>query len=186
MRYYVKQSPARVVGVRKAAQLTEAQTALFDSHMYLINVLLQKFRHKLRIRRIEYDDARQVALCGLWRAASKHDPAKGMFSTLAYRCIMLSLHELAETKIRDAARWAGSVFHNLTDDVAQFLLARPDTPTEPDWIDDLPAKFVAIIRRCLAGATWPEIAQEFGYADAKSARSATGRAYNQAMKRGAA
>lgn len=183
-RFYQKKSPARVVGIRNAKPMTKEQTELFERHQYVVGMLLKRFRLKLLARGVEYDDARQVAMCGLWRAASNNDSSnKSSFFSLAYRCVMVSLHELAEVHQRDKDRLNVAVFSNVKDEIDVFLVGCADVPNEPAWIDDVDQKYAAMIRRRLAGAEWSDVAREFGYGHADNARASVKAAYNKLMRR---
>lgn len=174
---------ARVVGLRNAKPMTDEQAELFDRHRYVVGLLLKRFRLKLRARGVEYDDARQVAMCGLWRAASNNDPSiKASFFSLAYRCVMVSLYELAEVHRRDKERLNITAFSNTNDEFYEFIVDRADTPSEPAWIDDVDPKYAAMIRRRLAGASWDDVAKEFGYGHRDSARWSVKAAYNKLMR----
>jgi hypothetical protein len=164
--------------------MTKEQAELFERHQYVVGMLLKRFRLKLLARGVEYDDARQVAMCGLWRAASNNDPSNNAsFFSLAYRCVMVSLHELAEVHQRDKERLNVAAFSNTNDEFYELIVDRASVQVEPEWIDDIDPKYASMIRRRLAGASWDEVAKEFGYGHRDNARTSVKAAYNKVARR---
>lgn len=182
MGYKQKDRPAPVYGVRRNDELTGWRLELFSSNRTCAFAVVKSFRARLRALHIDFDDARQVALCGLWNAAATFNPSRGVkFVTLAMHCAKMSVLELCQTTQRDRDRWAGFVFHG-SDSLALLDLATPATcdNVEFEWLDHMPVKLRGVIRRRIEGATWEEVAKEFGYADAKSIRTVTRAYFNRA------
>lgn len=178
MRYRVKTSEVAVPGVRRAEELTGLSLALFEQNQALAHKVMASFRTRIRGLRLDPDDVRQVALCGLWSAAASFDPSRGLaFSTIAYRTIQLRLLEFINRESK-AIEISGYDFSGIP--------ARPDdkVPDEPEWINEVPPKTRAMVRDRIAGLSWAQIAGKHGYADAKSARAIARRYYTQSKRKG--
>lgn len=79
--------------------LTPEQQALFDEHYTMVRAILMKNGGKWRAKMAgtEIDDLESAGLAGLWRAALKFDPSRGLkFKTLAYKTIMGDIYEAIE------------------------------------------------------------------------------------------
>lgn len=84
---------------KRRPDMTPEQQALFDEHYTMVRSILMKNGGKWRAKLsgTEIEDLESAGLVGLWRAALKFDPSRGLsFKTLAYRTIMGDIYEAIE------------------------------------------------------------------------------------------
>ncbi len=183
-KYVRKSEKIFVAGVRAGGKLVGERLDMFNSNRGLAFRVFWSFKRKINALRIDPSDAEQVTLCGLWQAAHGYDPARGVaFSTFATVCVKRALLELVSDRQREISRWEGVTFHPVNDaDAPTRTQDEMRPPDEPDWIDDIEPKDRVIVRRRLAGASWEEVAREFGYSHPTHCQISTKAAYNKMRK----
>lgn len=158
---------------------------LFDGNIPLVHATMNRFRMRRLPAFLDKEDVHQVGLLGLWEAAKSFDPMRGVaFSTFATRCIVNKIEALI---VEVFAKKRGNFIPH-----AEVMDTVPSREEEPSARMEEEERLVGVKKRCsrllryfsprrravlrrrfLDGLSWQQIAEEMGYASAKTAQNAS-------------
>lgn len=163
---------------RSRGAQTRGALALFEAHRELVSIWVAKLWVLHRYARLEVEDLEQMGYLGLWHAATRFDPARGVqFDTYATVCIrgliLQGVHRYrfgggadpARLRLCGMDRDAEAVidlFGEASDDVFERAAHADDLEHLRRGLDRIPAREAHVLRARAEDRTLQQIGAELG------------------------